>query len=109
MKTANQLKIQYIINSYTYMLFIKDQHKIQIQFWFRINPSSETALIKEVNYILVSSEYGLLSFLVVLELSAAFNTIKTILFDGLENTLGINGVKTNIHFGLYLFNLQVRF
>ncbi len=54
--------------------------------------SSETALIRVTNDLLLSSDLGCISLLVVLDLSAAFNTIDhNILLNRLENFVGISG------------------
>ncbi len=59
---------------------------------FRLYHSTETALIRVTNDLLLSSDRGCISLLVLLERSAAFDTIDyNILFNRLENYIGIRG------------------
>ncbi len=58
---------------------------------FRPYHSTETALIRVTNDLLLSSDRGYSSLLVLLDLSAAFNTIDhNILLNRLENVVGIS-------------------
>ncbi len=60
---------------------------------FRVHNSTETALIKIINDIRFNSDSGKISVLVLLDLSAAFDTVDhNILLERLENWVGLSGM-----------------
>ncbi len=60
---------------------------------FRAQHSTETALIKIINYIRLNFDTGKISVLVLLDLRAAFDTVDhNILLQRLENWVGLSGM-----------------
>ncbi len=64
-----------------------------VSIWFNLHHSTETALIKIINYIHFNSDSSKISVLVLLDLSAAFDTVDhNILLQRLENWVGLSGM-----------------
>uniref|UniRef100_A0A3Q3EBB5 Reverse transcriptase domain-containing protein n=1 Tax=Labrus bergylta TaxID=56723 RepID=A0A3Q3EBB5_9LABR len=77
--------------------FLHDSSLFEVfQSGFRVHHSTETALVRVTNDLLLASDRGLLSVLVLLDLSAASDTIDhRILLYRLEHLLGITGTALN--------------
>ncbi len=75
------------------LLLAKNDIYEEFQSGFRPRHSTETALVKITNYLLLASDQGCISLLVLLDLSAVFDTIDhDILIDlRLQNYTGIQG------------------
>ncbi len=74
------------------LLSAKNDIYEEFQSGFRPRHSTETALVKITNYLLLASDKGCISLLVLLDLSAAFDTIDhDILIDRLQKYTGIQG------------------
>ena len=71
---------------------LSNQFYEPLQSGFRHNHSTETALAKIVNNLLFGLDTGSISVLVLLDLSAAFDTVDhQILLERMENNFGISG------------------
>ncbi len=63
---------------------------------FRPHHSTQTALIKIINDIRFNSDSGIISVLVLLDVSAVFDTVDhNILIERLENWVGLSGMYSN--------------
>ncbi len=81
-----------VASSQLYSFLEKNDICEDLQSGFRSSHSTETALIRVTKDLLLSSDRGCISLLVLLDLSAAFDTIDhNILLNRLENSVGISG------------------
>ncbi len=84
--------LEKVVSSQLYSFLEKNGICEEFPSGFRPYHSTETALIRVTNDLLLSSDRGCISLLVLLDLSAAFDTIDhNILLNRLENFVGING------------------
>ncbi len=84
--------LEKIVSSQLYSFLEKNDICEDFQSGFRPYHSTETALIRVTNDLLLSSDRGCISLLVLLDLSAAFDAIDhNILLNRLENFVGISG------------------
>ncbi len=84
--------LENVASSQLYSFLEKNYICEDFQAGFRPSHSTETALIRVTNDLLLSSDRGCISLLVLLDLSGAFDTIDhNILLNRLENSIGISG------------------
>ncbi len=84
--------LEKVISSQLYSFLEKNGICEEFQSGFRLYHSTETALIRVTNDRLLSSDRGCIPLLVLLDLSAAFDTIDhNIFLNRLENFVGISG------------------
>ncbi len=84
--------LEKVVSSQLYSFLEKNDICEDFQSGFRLYHSTETALIRVTNDLLLSSDRGCISLLVLLDLSAAFDTIDhNIILNRLENFVGISG------------------
>ncbi len=94
--------LEKVVSSQLYSFLEKNDICEDFQSGFRPYHSTETALIRVTNDLLLSSNRGCIALLVLLDLSATFDTIdNNILLNRLENFVGISG-SALAWFNLYL-------
>ncbi len=89
---SKMLKNEKVVSAQLCSFLLKNDIYEEFQSGFRPRHSIETALVKITNDLLLVSDQGCISLLVLLDLSAAFDTIDhDILIDRLQNYTGIQG------------------
>ncbi len=84
--------LEKVVSAQLCSFFLKNDIYEEFQSGFRPRHSTETALVQITNDVLLASDQGCISLLVLLDLSAAFDTIDhDILIDRLQNYTGIQG------------------
>ncbi len=84
--------LEKVVSAQLCSFLLKNDIYQEFQSGFRPRHSTETALVKIRNDLLLASDQGCISLLVLLDLSAAFDTIDhDILIDRLQNYTGIQG------------------
>ncbi len=84
--------LQKVVSAQLCSFLLKNYIYEKFQSGFRPRHSTKTALVKITNELLLASDKGYISLLVLLDLSAAFDTIDhDILIDRLQNYTGIQG------------------
>ncbi len=84
--------LEKVVSSQLYSFLEKNYICEDFQSGFRPSHRTETALIRVINELLLSSDRCCISLLVLLDLSAAFDTINhNILLNRLENFVDISG------------------
>ncbi len=84
--------LEKVVSAQIVLILAKQYLCEEFQSGFRPHHSTETALVKITNDLLLASDQGCISLLVLLDLSAAFDTMDhDILIDRLQNYTGIQG------------------
>ncbi len=84
--------LEKVVSAQLCSFLLKNYIYEEFQSGFRPRHSTETALVKITNDLLLASDQGCISLLVLLDLSAAFDTIDhDILIDRLQNYTGVQG------------------
>ncbi len=100
--------LEKVVSSQLYSFLEKNGICEEFQSGYRPYHSTETALIIVTNDLLLSSDRGCISLLVLLDLSTAFDTINhNILLNRLENFVGISGSQVKSSFLYALLTIQI--